>query len=51
MYSASVGENKQDFDNIKIHGTTTKIDVTTSKVLCWCLPEGTENLFSKRRSE
>jgi hypothetical protein len=25
MYSASVGENKKDFDNVKMHGTTMKI--------------------------
>ena len=24
MYSVSVGENKRDSDNIKMHGTTTK---------------------------
>jgi hypothetical protein len=24
VYSASIGENKKDFDNIKMRGTTTK---------------------------
>jgi hypothetical protein len=28
IYSASVGENKKDFDDIKMHGTTMKITNT-----------------------
>ena len=30
MYSASVGKNKKDFDNTKMHGTTTKITMKLS---------------------